>query len=54
MLLIVLFPTSVDEVDGILGVGPETFGDLEDFLKIGKQPLTMIRLSFSSINFPYA
>ena len=28
----------VDEVDEMLGVGPEIFEDLEDFLKTGKQP----------------
>ena len=33
-----LFPTLVDEVDEMLGVGPEIFEDLEDFVKTGKQP----------------
>ena len=28
----------VDEVDEMLGVGPEIFEDLEDFVKTGKQP----------------
>ena len=36
--LLCLFPTLVDEVDGILGAGPEISEDLEDFVKIGKQP----------------
>ena len=34
--------TIVDEVDEMLGDGPEIFEDLEDFVKIGKQPLTMM------------
>ena len=33
-----LLSTIVDEVDEMLGVGPEIFEDLEDFVKIGKQP----------------
>ena len=33
-----LFQTLVDEVDEMLGVGPEIFEDLEDFVKTGKQP----------------
>ena len=28
----------VDEVDEMLGVGPEIFEDPEDFVKTGKQP----------------
>ena len=36
--LLWLFSTIVDEVDEMLGVGPEIFEDLEDFVKTGKQP----------------
>ena len=28
----------VDEIDGMLGVGPGIFEDLEDFVTTGKQP----------------
>jgi hypothetical protein len=33
-----LLSTIVDEVDEMLGVGPEIFEDLKDFVKTGKQP----------------
>ena len=33
-----MLSTIGDEVDEMLGVGPEIFEDLEDFVKIGKQP----------------
>ena len=36
--LLWLLSTIVDEVDEMLGVGPEIFEDLEDFVKTGKQP----------------
>ena len=36
--LLWLLSTIVDEVDEMLGVGPELFEDLEDFVKTGKQP----------------
>ena len=36
--LLWLLSTIVDEVDEMLGVAPEIFEDLEDFLKTGKQP----------------
>ena len=36
--LLWLLSMIVDEVDELLGVGPEIFEDLEDFVKIGKQP----------------
>ena len=36
--LIWLLSTIVDEVDRMLGVGPEIFEDPEDFVKTGKQP----------------
>ena len=40
LLCCLLWPLSmiVDEVDEMLGVGPEIFEDLEDFVKTGKQP----------------
>ena len=37
-MLLIRVSTIVDEVDEMLGVGPEIFEDLEDFVKIGKQP----------------
>ena len=44
----------VDEVDEMLGVGPEIFEDLEDFVKTGKQPFdhvyeTFLCMSYSTI-----
>ena len=36
--LLWLLLTIVDEVDEMLGVGPEIFEDLEDSVKTGKQP----------------
>ena len=33
-----MLSTIVDEVDKMLGVGPEIFEDLEDLVKTGKQP----------------
>ena len=49
-----MLSTIVDEVDGMLGVGPEIFEDLEDFVKTGKQPFdhvyeTFLCMSYSTI-----
>ena len=46
--------TIVDEVDKMLGVGPEIFEDLEDFVKTGKQPFdhvyeALLCMSYSSL-----
>ena len=41
----------VDEVDEMLGVGPEVFEDLEDFVKIGKRPLTMSMKPFLCMSY---
>ena len=49
-----MLSTIVDEVDEMLGVGPEIFEDLEDFVKTGKQPFdhvyeTFLCMSYSTI-----
>ena len=36
----------VDEVDEMLGVGPEIFEDLEDFVTTGKQPFDHVHETF--------
>ena len=38
MLLIMIVSMLVDEVDEMLGVGPEICEDPEDLVKTGKQP----------------
>ena len=44
--LLWLLSTIVDEVDEMLGVGPEIFEDLEDFVKTGKQPFGHVYETF--------
>ena len=46
--------TIVDEVDKMLGVGPEIFEDLKDSVKTGKQPFdhvyeTLLYMSYSTL-----
>ena len=41
----------VDEVDAMLGVGPEIFEDLEDFVKQASSPLTMSMKPFLCMSY---